>query len=994
MALQKQTVDIPLGVGIDTITDPKQVQPGKLALLENGVFNKAGLVTPRFGLTSVTQALSGGGSVTSAEQISSYDDELVLNTGDSTLALSDAANAWVRKGASSTVGIKSRLLSRPSQTAYRYFDVAVGGGYECYIAATLEGGSPNVVDAWLVDATTQQPVFYERIATSSSITYSAKVVFANNRFFVYFNTTTGIDRVRVRVLDLANISARFSAAASADPGIASSIRRHFTVAFVNNALVLMFTNTVVGPGNPEDVYFVQCSQTTGIATGGSTLIGSVASPNRARFLQIVPNITGTANDAIYFTYVITPASLPSVSSSNIRFRVYDTSFVAVGPETQVVSTGMLYPAYGANAPNSIYAVGYEQLSTTAPISGNLTRIELFRNGTFGAPSILLRNATPASNMTKVGARNLFVANVESATQPTYLLLDAADISSAPSADRVVSSFSGNEATSGVYEVASFPSVSSDSLIFCGGRLARVLSTSATTPTLAAGPQSTRITVGPASGFSVSRFGLTNYRPSGTLWSYDGLQAVETGFRCSPDAITATAGGVGSLSTGNYQVAVIYEWTDARGQIHRSAPAFSSSVSVTAGQALSVNARNALFTNKTGVTAVYFRTLANGTTFYRDTTIAADSAALLPVTLNAADTGIDDNEILYTTGGVLENIAPPPANFAFTYNNRIFLLDCEDPNVVWYSRSYVIDECASFNDALTLRIDDGAGRVVAGGVIDDKLVFFKRNSIYVTAGDGPTDTGTQNDIRQPQLVSAELGCSEPLSVVRVPMGIMFKSSKGFYLLDRGLNLTYIGAAVDQFNGLEVAAAVLVDERNQVRFIHKNGVCLVYDWFFEQWSSLTNYSAQSGTIWKRRVAVVSSAGLVRREDVSSYRDDGLNVPLKLVTPWLKADSLQGFQRVYEAAFLGENLSPHTFQVRIGYDYDEAYAQTLTLSSTVFTGAVEQIKVRPARQKCQAIRFEVTKLNPGDAAGAGLTLSGLAVTVGVKGNINRTRVAQVAT
>jgi hypothetical protein len=149
-----------------------------------------------------------------------------------------------------------------------------------------------------------------------------------------------------------------------------------------------------------------------------------------------------------------------------------------------------------------------------------------------------------------------------------------------------------------------------------------------------------------------------------------------------------------------------------------------------------------------------------------------------------------------------------------------------------------------------------------------------------------------------------------------------------------------------------------------------------------------------MWRGQPAVLSSDGVVRYELAGNFLDAGVNVPLKLVTPWLKSESLQGFQRIYESAFLGSNLSGHTFQVRIGYDYENTYSETLTLASSAFTTSVEQVKVRPARQKCQAIRFEVTKLNPANTAGPGLTLSGLAITVGVKGNINRTRVQQVAT
>ena len=59
MTLVKQTIDIPFGQGIDTATDERNVLPGKLLTLENGVFDKLGRVSKRPGLVDETPSPVG-----------------------------------------------------------------------------------------------------------------------------------------------------------------------------------------------------------------------------------------------------------------------------------------------------------------------------------------------------------------------------------------------------------------------------------------------------------------------------------------------------------------------------------------------------------------------------------------------------------------------------------------------------------------------------------------------------------------------------------------------------------------------------------------------------------------------------------------------------------------------------------------------------------------------------------------------------------------------
>ena len=55
------------------------------------------------------------------------------------------------------------------------------------------------------------------------------------------------------------------------------------------------------------------------------------------------------------------------------------------------------------------------------------------------------------------------------------------------------------------------------------------------------------------------------------------------------------------------------------------------------------------------------------------------------------------------------------------------------------------------------------------------------------GEGPNLMGLQNDFTPTQLINADTGCVENNSIINIPEGLMFKSEKGMYLLNRSLGV---------------------------------------------------------------------------------------------------------------------------------------------------------------------------------------------------------------
>jgi hypothetical protein len=170
-----------------------------------------------------------------------------------------------------------------------------------------------------------------------------------------------------------------------------------------------------------------------------------------------------------------------------------------------------------------------------------------------------------------------------------------------------------------------------------------------------------------------------YIAAGSLKVYDGASAFEDGFAYYPTiSDPAKAFSAGDVADGTYSYAATYEWLDNKGNLHRSSPSEIKTGEMTAGPAaMDVLVDNLQLTDKensgrTDVKIVLWRTTAGpGLIFYRvaetDNIRGSDVQTFLDT---LADDDITDNEILYTQGGILENIQPPACRFVFEHRGRL------------------------------------------------------------------------------------------------------------------------------------------------------------------------------------------------------------------------------------------------------------------------------------------------------------------------------------
>ena len=386
-----------------------------------------------------------------------------------------------------------------------------------------------------------------------------------------------------------------------------------------------------------------------------------------------------------------------------------------------------------------------------------------------------------------------------------------------------------------------------------------------------------------------------------------------------------------------------------------------------------------------VYVVLYRTVANGTVFYRvnsaNTTLTLNDPTVDNVLIYDAvsDATLVGNEQLYTTGGEVENTPLPAASVMWTYKSRLLAVSSEDGLAINFSKTIQPSTPVEFNDAFVQRVEERDGNVTAGIQMDDKCIVFKYNSIYTFVGDGPTANGLDNNYTLPQLISSDNGCIEKRSVVLGPNGVYYQSAKGIYLLDRSLSVHYIGAGVEAYNSYTVTSAKVITNVNQVRFTMSNGVMLVHDYVVDQWSVFTGLNAIDSTIYQNLHTYIGSTGTTRQETVGTYTDDGSSVLMALKTSWLSLAGLQGFQRVRRLILLGKYFSAHTLTVSFAFDFSSSYAQT---SANVVSSnpGVYQYRVPLSRQKCEALQIYIQETQS-PTYGQGLSLSNLALEVGTK-------------
>lgn len=973
--LQKQTVSVSLAQGVETKVDPKQVIQGKLLELENAIFIKPGQVTKRNGYDNL------GSIGSTAYGSASFHDELLGFDGNNVKSYSASTMNFQTKGNAVSLEIGNKPVTSNAYAQTSQSGCFHPAGLYTYVWEDSRGGIRYSV----VDSSTGQQLVADALVHASAIT--PKVFALGSYIIIVYYVSPGLS---YRAFSVATPTTLGSAVAINTNVVAANPK--WDGAIIGNRLFLAWNSTVTAVSiryiTETLVISAALDYATEVATGGVTVWGD-------SYLNVwVAYYNNTAVKMVVASYAL--VSTVSATAVETVANVVNLTGVMTSETSSTVSTAILFYQISA-------AATYDHNVRSCTLSRSVATV------TPGTPAVFMRSVGLASKcFVYNGARYVGLA-YESTVQPSYFIANSSGTIVAKVASQIGGGLTKKVILPDVWSVSS----SEFMVAWLQKTSLSVVSGVIFSNT---GVISVTLSFLSSNTFLRATMGNNLHITGGLLSMYDGVSVVEHGFHVYPEnaAAPAQATTTGFISPGTYSYTFVYAWTDNQGNIHRSAPSIPQQVVVPAGTStnkvtwalptLRLTSKRSSFSRADCVIEVY-RTQASGTIYYKVTstsspTVNDPTADTVSFADTLADATIIGNELLYTTGGVVENISTPAASLISTFKTRLVVVPSEDKQSFWVSKDTTEGSPVEFSDFFIKEIDARDGDITAVAQLDEKLILFKLNTVWVTAGDPPNATGTQDSMPIPELVQTDAGCTNPRSVVVTPAGLMRQSLKGIYLLDRSLQDTYIGAPVEAFNSEEITSAALVPNTNQVRFTTANGVCLVYDYLFNQWSTFKNIKAVDSTIFENKFCYLSTLGTMYQETPGEFTDDSAFIPMRLRTSWLSFSGLQGFQRVWQMLLLGEYKSPHRLKLRASYDFNPYATQETEINagdlldlpvygedSPYGAGSpyggnfpLYQFRMFMTKQKCEAIQLEIEEFQDSDY-GEGLSISALNFLVGLK-------------
>lgn len=996
MPLQKTPVSINFSKGLNTKSDPYQVPIGNFLALNNSVFTVEGRLTKRNGYSTNNTALPNANQTT----LTTLNDNL-LATGSDLYSYNANSKIWYNKGIIQPVQLSTQPIVRAgsSQTSP---DAAVSAQGLICTSYTDTG----IAYYEISDSTTGEQVV-NRVSLGTA-SFDSRVFLLGQYFVItYVITIGGANHLRFIAIPVSSPTNPRSAVdisttlKTSDPGYDGIV--------ANNTLY---------------VGYATASNTVDLGSISSTLV--VASP--AVMTGHTANLMSVTADESQSTAVIWISFWDS-GSNNGYTAVFNQNLLPILAPTQFLSSVVINELSSISTGMSVEII-YENNNTygSGPNSSlktdYISKLSVSQSGTVGSPTIILRSIGLASKPFLASNGTIYLlAAYQSTNQPSYFLIDD---SGNVYMRLAYSNGIGYEPTQVLPSVSSYNSA----YIIPYSLADQVTSVNKGTNLVTGVPTSV---IFASYGINIAVFTINSnqqysseiagslHLTGGQLWQYDAVKPVEHGFQVWPDDVGATTSSTGGNMTAQvYYYQFTYEWTDNAGNIHRSAPSIPLKVDLSASgtstNEVTLYVPTLRLTYKTSpnpVRIVGYRWSTAQQVYYQFTSITSPitnstSSDLVTITDGSADSSIIGNAIVYTTGGVVEDIAAPASIATALFNNRLFLVDAEDRNLLWFSKQVIENVPVEMSDLLTLYIaptsgaQGSTGPITALGAMDDKLIIFKKDAIYYINGTGPDNTGANSTFSDPIFITSAVGSANPSSIVLMPNGLMFQSDKGIWLLGRDLSTNYIGFPVEAYNTNVVNSAQTIPGTNQVRFVLDNNVTLMYDFYYGQWGTFNNTFGISATLYNGLHTYLNKYGKIFQESPGSYLDDSTPVLLSFTTSWISVAGLQGYERFYFANLLGTYITPFKLDVQLAYDYNPNETQSITVNPDNYTpnwggdalwgsntawggpGNVFSARLFPTKQKCQSFQVSINEIfDPqfSTIPGAGLTLSGLALIVGIK-------------
>lgn len=1001
MALEKQNVSLTLNKGINVKTDNKQSVPGELLTLENGIFKTVNEIRKRNGYDPLSTNINTGGDISVAIAASTFKNEILEFTGTEAYSYSESNNNWVDKGSIVQANVTAKSVSQ-SFYSNRNQDSAYHEDSSLSLIAwesSLPSGYQGIYYS-IVDKETGNLIVNSVRVSSTSIRVKCFTIGSSFVLFYY----DGVSALKFIVIPTGS-----PASPSSPVTFASDINAtnyFYDGCKANGTLYIAYNTSDSGASiavKTLNSAFLISNKFVIVAGNGATKCITIFTNNAGTLFWMCYSNGSAINSVVFNTSFIIIASAEVESISGVR-NISGYADTTIGT--------IIYEVY--SAPSTFRDVTWglfckTRKNTMAAPGGAGTAVDfVFSIGI--ASKWFLYNGVRYVVLTYQSYGTL-AFNGFLGPQNTYFIVNSNAVAIGKALSLQGGGLTGSVgvSTNIAAQLAEINQVDDNS--FYLGLLNQP--TQAQGDYITYGATLTGINFLSNQNYISSEMGNNLHLSGSIVKMYDGQSLVEHGFNLFPlPVVASTLARSGHMIDGTYIWKCCYAWKDAAGQTHRSAMSdASSSVStytISTGftdNSLTLNLSLLPLTQKGAYEIEVYRS-DNGAPFCL-CAVAYISAGLIDYSVSISDITLSvvGNLQSYDTGNVVENDPLPATGVMTTFKSRIVGFPSENPYQFWYSKQVVPGFPVEFSQEFVQNVNTRNKPATASIQMDDKLIIWNESNIFFIVGDGPSDNGSQNDFSQAQIISSDTGCINPLSPVLFPGGVIYESLKGRYLLDRSLQVSYIGAPVESYNDLTTISAKLIPNTTQVRIILEDGTCLVYDYFINQWSVFTNHSAVSAVNFQNKFTIIRGNGQALVESDSVFTDNGSFIKLKIVTNWIEFAGVQGFQRLRKMMFLGEYVSPHKLQVDFAYDFDSTISQQTVIdvnslnpyevygestpygADAVYGGEFpgEQFRIFTTRQKCDAIQITIEDIQVG-MPGESLSISNISFEVGVKRGLNK--------
>lgn len=1009
MALREGKLALPFAGGVNTDQDRKQVPAVKLLDLQNAVFTAETTLVKRTGYRALGSEIEGGGGLYSgAKGIGKRDDELLLYTTSGTYSYRPQADRMALTGNPLSITARERTVVKTG-TEQTQVDAATVNNVTAVAWVDSRGG---IWWALLEDSTGRQ---LRPAAQLSAIGTRPRVVPVGGTALHIYYADFAAHSIWVAVIDSAN-------------PMLSVTPVQLTTDLNNSAIGFDACPTQGVAGDPSCIAWVtdgfQTMRVGYVAVSG--VLGSAATGLPAPLAFSSGAATVASNVGVAFSPGGVIASLSINSGDAINTFSIDTGLAAV-----VWSDGVPGVAFGttpnwlnvgvAASGDDAYIVAYSKNVTTERDSyiGNVHYS--VADGPLSGASTLLRGVSAASRpFFDDGVAYVYLVH-DVPFFSVYLLIRVSDhVTVARTMPTIAhgtqddggsiwtSTVSTDPADSRKWRV---PLLFNEQLQALAGQFAET------------GIRWVTLDFDDIDAWQSEQLGRGMYMAGAMPWHYDANRWAEAGWNYAPDGpLVAYAAGSGtSLQGGDYTYVAWYEEVDAQGEVHRGPTSVPFTATIDPGNGVFISGPMYRVTSRSRVRVCVARAIVNtADAFYRVTSIDPSATGANGYILNdptvdtwsLVDQMPDDvliaQDPLYTNDGILSNDPAPMAGGVLSVGkNRLWWTDPTDQTLVRYSQEIEDGFAVDFAEPLKQKLDPFGGDVTAIGIMDDTVYPFRETAVYAIGGPGPLPNPTKTPdvyaFTPGQLVTSDVGCVAPQSVVQTPVGIGFKTSKGIRMLGRDRRVVDIGSDVRGYDSQSITAATLSPIAQRITFLTSAGSTLHYDYQRGQWSRFTNHEGLDALTLGGLYYYLRTDGRVFVETPGLYRDDNSHIPMVMEMAWLKmAGYLQGWQRIWYAQFLGEYRSPHTLRIRyrLNYEYqwsapfdldvDNNYTATAYGAGAYGAGpygstgsSVYQRRIHLNRD-CQAIQFQIQDVEATTNFGAAFELSELVITGGIKGSL----------